>query len=204
MPEIYIVLLVIVLIILALLFLKITLSIKSVKKTGESFKTEITLKVLGLRIDILKHIRKKEKPQKVVKEKSKQKEKPKEKKPFKEKLKTLFVNIRRGRYTYLLSKRYVCRKIKIDNLDFSVVFGLDDAAHTGVSTGVLWANIYNIYGFLDKLFLIKSHKFNVTPVFDDEVFEMDFCATAHFRILNIVAMAFAIMINYVKSGKKYN
>lgn len=203
MPEIYIVLLVIVLIILALLFLKITLSIKSVKKTGESFKTEITLKALGLRIDLLKYIRKKDKPQKPVKQSTKQ-EKSEDKKSFKEKLKTLFVNIRRGRYTYLLSKKYVCRKIKIDNLDFSVAFGLDDAAHTGVSTGVLWANIYNIYGFLDKLFLIKSHKFNVTPVFDDEVFEMDFCATAHFRILNLVAMAFAIMINYVKSGKKYN
>ena len=204
MSGIYIVLFVIALILLTALCLKITLCVKSVKKTGESFKTEITLKVLGLRIDLLKYIRKKEKPQKVVKEKSKQKEKPKEEKPFKEKLKALFVNIQRGRYTYLLSKKYVCRKIKIDNLDFSLAFGLDDAAHTGISTGVLWANIYNIYGFLDKLFLIKSHKFNVTPVFDDEVFEMDFCVNMHFRILNLVAMAFAIMINYIKSGKKYN
>lgn len=83
-----------------------------------------------------------------------------------------------------------------------MTFGLDDAAHTGIATGAVWGSVYNIFGFLDRLFTIKSHNFSITPVFDSEAFEMSFESKIRFSISNLIAIGFAVFINYIKSGRK--
>ena len=197
MIYIYIALSLLVLLFLTAIFMKMALHINITKTMDSKMKSELTIKIFGKKINLLKR-NKKDKPSK----KGKADDKEKQTEPLGKRIKTLFENIERGRYTYLLSKRYVRKNITLESLDFSMTFGLDDAAHTGIATGALWGSVYNIYAFLDKLFIVKAHKFNITPVFDGEAFELDFDTNIKFSISNLISIAFAVIINYMKSGKK--
>ncbi len=200
MIVLYIVLIILALLIAVMLFAKISLIVKLVKPADGKLKTELMVSVFGITIDLARFIKKDKKPAKKTDKPVKKQitEKP----SLKEKLHNLRVNIERGRYTYLLSKRYVCKKIKIENIDFNMSFGLDDAAHTGIATGAAWGSLYNIFGFVSSLFRVKSHKFNITPVFDGECFVFNFDTKIKFSLSNILAIAFAVMVNYIKAKIK--
>lgn len=204
MTVLYIVLAVLAVLLIAVLFVKMTLAVSISKAEGEKLKTEFILNVFGCKLDLseLADDSKKKTSKKKKSDKSDEEDKPQP--TFSEKLHNLRVNINRGRYTYLLSKKYIKRKIKIYNFDFDMTFGLDDAAHTGVATGAAWGSIYNVFGFVSNLFTVKSHKFTITPVFDRECFSFEFSSKIRFSIFNILALAFAVMINYLKSRKKIN
>ncbi len=197
----YIVLIILVLFTVAVLFTKMSLLIKVGKPHDGDFKAELTLSVLGQSIDLSQFIKDDKKTSKQA-DKSEKKKTKKAKPPLGERLHKLRVNIERGRYTYLLSKRYVRKKIKMLNLDFHMTFGLDDAAHTGIATGAAWGSVYNIFGFLDRLFTVKSHKFNIIPVFDGECFDFAFETKLRFSLSNLVAIAFAVFTNYLKAKRK--
>lgn len=190
----YFVLLAVALIITVLLLIKITVTVYVTKHQSEKFSSEIRLSFLGITIDLSK----KDKP---VRKSASVRAEKEDTDTVLEKITKLRVNIARGKYTYLLSKRYVRKKIHIDKFDLSVTFGLDDAAQTGIATGVLWGGIYGIFGFVDSLFTVKSHNFNVTPVFDGECLDAKFNTVVKARVVNILAVAFAVLINYIKTGK---
>ena len=197
MIILYIILIILALILCVALFTKLTLMVKVVKPSEGNFKSDIHLKVLGTDVD-LSSFANEDKPEKPKGKPDKQMKK----KPLRERINNLAVNIQRGRYTYLLSKRYVRKKVKIEKLDFSMTFGLDDAAHTGIATGAAWGGVYNVFGFADRLFTIKSHNFNITPVFDGECFALEFEAMLKFSLSNIIAITFAVFMNYMKSKIK--
>lgn len=200
MLVLYIILIILALLIAVVLFAKMSLTVKLVKPINEKFKTEIVLSVLGINVNISRFIKKDKKP--AAKTDKPSKKTQKKKLTLKERLHNLRVNIERGRYTYLLSKRYVRGKIKVENIDFNMTFGLDDAAHTGIATGAAWGSLYNIFGFVSSLFKVKSHKFNIIPVFDGECFAFSFDTKVKFSLSNILAIAFAVMINYIKAKTK--
>lgn len=201
MAALYIVLGILALLLCLALFTKMTLAVKARKKNGEELETEISLSVFGGRVD-LSPLMKKSSGGKDKKEKNENnKENDGEKKPISGRLKTVVNGIKRGKYTYLLSKKSIKKKIKLECLDFSLVFGLDDAAHTGIATGAAWGSVYNIFSFVDRLFTIKGHSFKITPVFDGEYLDMDFETKIRFSISNIVSLASVIFINYIKSEK---
>lgn len=197
MIIVYIILIILVLILCTLLFTKMSLIIKLSKPADGDFKSEIALSVLGQPIDLSSFIKADKQTEITPQTKLKKK-----KTPLSERLHNLRIDIERGRYTYLLSKRYVRKKIKMENLDFNMTFGLDDAAHTGIATGAAWGSVYNIFGFIDRLFIVKSHQFNITPVFDGECFAFDFETRLKFSLSNIIAVAFAVFINYLKAKIK--
>jgi len=209
LSVVYVLLLAVVLIIAALLFVGVAVEVSVNKENGEKLRTDINLFLAGRQIDVAKFVDRRNKQKKDNKDDKKDKENKENEEEtdesslerFTEKLSKLRVNIARGKYTYLLSKRYVRRKIIMDNLELSIVFGLDDAAHTGIVTGVLWGGIYNVFGFVDSLFTVKSHKFNVTPVFEEEGFALSFETRIKCRVINLVLIAFAVLINYIKTGK---
>ena len=194
----YIVLAVLVVIVTAVLFVKMTITVNISKDEGKELTSSFILNVFGYKTDIFELINK----PKTDKPGKKTEETPKL--TFGEKLHKLRVDIERGRYTYLLSKKYIKQKIKVYNLDFDMTFGLDDAAHTGIATGAAWASIYNVFGFLANLFTVKSHKFTVTPVFDRECFSFVLNSKIRFSVYNILTLALAVKKNYKKSCKKIN
>lgn len=200
MIVLYIVLIILALLIAVVLFAKISLIVKLVKPADGKLKTKLIVSVFGITIDLARFLKKDKKI--AIKTDKPIKKKKREKPPLKERLHKLRVNIERGRYTYLLSKRYVCKKIKIENIDFDMTFGLDDAAHTGIATGAAWGSLYNVFGFVSSLFRVKSHKFNITPVFDGECFVFNFDTKIKFSLSNLLAIAFAVMVNYIKAKIK--
>lgn len=202
MIVLYIVLIILALLVATMLFTKMSLIIKVVKPANGNFKSELMLSVLGQTIDLSPFIKQDKKTGEQMQAAQKKPKREEEKPSFGERLHKLRINIERGRYTYLLSKRYVRKKIKIENIDFNMKFGLDDAAHTGIATGAAWGSLYNVFGFVSLLFKVKSHKFNITPVFDGECFALEFGSRIEFSLSNILAIAFAVMINYIKAKIK--
>lgn len=204
MIVLYIILIILALILCLALFSKLTFIIKLQKPFSGSFNWQLSLFVLGKPVDISSVIKKVKEPgiRKAKKEMQLEETDEKPKKSLREKIHNLIVNIERGRYTYLLSKRYVKKKIKIESLNFDMVFGLEDAAQTGISTGAAWAGLYNVFGFIDRLFAVKSHKFNITPVFDGEKLSVVFESKIRFSVSNIISLAVAVGMNYLKSIRK--
>lgn len=206
MAVLYIVLGILVLLLCLTLFTKMTLSVKAQKRNGGELETEFSLSIFGKPVDLSPYIKRsngKDKKEKNKKNDSEKSDEESEKKPLREKLEDILRNIAIGRYTYLLSKKSIKKKIRLDCLDFALSFGLDDAAHTGIATGAAWGSLYNIFSFIDRLFTVKSHNFKITPVFDGEYLDMDFETKIRFSILNIVSLASVIFINYIKSEKIY-
>ena len=183
-----------------ILSLKITVDITASKNHNCKFQKDIKIAVANHKIDISKFSKKKKPEYKKTGTEKKEIE-FEEKDNFYEKLVKLRTNIARGKYTYLLSKRYVRKKIFVENVDFAITFGLDDAAHTGIATGAVWGSIYNIFAFADSLFTIKSHKFDVNPIFNGEYLDLNFSAKVNTRIINILLILFAVFVNYIKTGK---
>ncbi len=198
---VYIVLIILALVLCTALFAKISLGVKLSKAKGEAFKSEFGVKVFGKSIDLSRL--KKEKPTVSKPGEPQAEAEAEDKPPLNERLHNLRINIERGRYTYLLSKRYVVRKIKVEKLELDLTFGLDDAAHTGIATGAAWGSLYNIYAFIDRLFLVKSHSFNITPVFEGECLDLKFEAEVYFSLSNILAIGIAVFTNYMKAKIKF-
>lgn len=190
----------VVLVIAILLLTKITINIDIRKKSEKPFCASYEIKAASFPIKLKKKAGKSDKSSADTDGES-DKQGEKEEDPILVKISRLRTNIARGKYTYLLSKRYVKRKIHITSLDLSVTFGLGDAAETGIVTGALWGGIYGVFGFLDSLFTVHSHNFKVNPVFEDECLEVEFYATAKMRVVNILALVFAVWTNYLKTGK---
>lgn len=202
MTVLYIVLIILALAVAAVLFVRMSLLIKLTKPNDGDFTSELTLKVLGQDIDLKQFIESNDKPSEKKAGHSDENKPDKKKLSLRERLHKLCVNIQRGRYTYLLSKRYVRKKIRIKRIDFDMTFGLDDAAHTGIATGAAWGSVYNILGFLDRLCTVKDHKFNITPVFDGECLSVDFESEIRFSLSNVMAIALAVFSNYLKAKRK--
>lgn len=196
----YIVFIAVVLALAILLLMKVTVNVSVCKKAEEPFHADYDIKVASVPIKLNKKIKKADKPSS-TREGSEEKQTETEEDPILVKILRLRENIARGKYTYLLSKRCVKRKIHITTLDLSVTFGLGDAAETGIMTGVLWGGIYGVFGFLDSLFTVHSHNFKVNPVFEDEGLEVDFRLIAQARVINILILAFTVWMNYLKTGK---
>lgn len=203
MTAMWIVLVSVLVVIFGLLFLKITVEAVVDKENGEKTKTDFKLLLAGIEIDVTKFFNNK-KTTEVLKQYQANVEKETDESDgdsFAEKLAKFRVNIARGKYTYLLSKRYVRKKIAVENLDFSIRFGLGDAAQTGIATGAVWGAIYNIFSFIDSLVIVKSHNFNVTPVFECSGIAYKFNAKIQCRIVNIIAVAITVLMNYIKTGR---
>lgn len=195
----YIVILAVVLAFAILLLTKVTADVAVRKKEDAPFKADYNIRVASFPIKLKKRIKKADKPITDSDDMSVSQEGGED--PILVKISRLRTNIARGKYTYLLSKRCVKRKIHITSFDLSVTFGLGDAAETGVVTGALWGGIYGVFGFVDSLFTVHSHEFKVVPVFEDECLEVEFYAAAKTRVINIIALALAVWTNYLKTGK---
>lgn len=203
MAVLYIVLGILALILCLSLFTNMTLLITVQKKHGDELKTEVSLSVLGKPVDILPFIKKNGRKKDKTEKNANNKNDKTRRSNRGEKLGSFIKNLAKGRYTYLLSKRCIKKKIRVETFDFRLKFGLDDAAHTGIAVGTAWGGLYNIFALVDKLFTVKNHNFEITPVFDGEYLDMDFKTKIRFSISNIISLAVVIFVNYMKSEKIY-
>lgn len=94
---------------------------------------------------------------------------------------------------------YMTRKsVKIKLLDVGLRFGFEDAAVTGVFTGVFNAVIYNLLGFVHRHITIKSLKTNIVPDFNNKQLEVYARCIIRLRTVNIII----VLIKWFKISLK--
>ncbi len=67
---------------------------------------------------------------------------------------------------------YVKQHLTIKRVDFSIHFGFDNAAATGISTGAIWGMGSFILKVIDSLIGIKKIDMQVNPDFNNKIFEI--------------------------------
>lgn len=179
------------------LLLKISVKFEFNSETKEEFKIRVYLYNEKLGFDVKKK-QKNEKAEKAEKEGEK-----KEKSTILERLYNLYTELQKLRYTYILSQDFLRKRLILKNIEAHVAFGLSDAAKTGIATGAVWAFIYNVFGFVTRIFTVENHKFNVEPDYNNEKFFTSINGILTFRTANIISIALYLLIKYITVSKKY-
>lgn len=93
---------------------------------------------------------------------------------------------------------YVRKHLVCNEIDFNIRFGLDDAAKTGISTGIIWTSGTLLLKIIDSLIGIKKINMNVYPDFNEKKFEI-YLKT----ILIIRPFRFIIIVRKLKRTIKF-
>ncbi|MBC8595807.1 DUF2953 domain-containing protein [Qingrenia yutianensis] len=122
---------------------------------------------------------------------------------FIDKAKRVKNNINILKNTFSASKGHIKKSITVKYVNFSMDFGLGDAALTGISTGVLWGVIYSAFALVCKLFTVKEHKFSIDPIFNKNIMKINLGGVVYTRLVDILAAAIIIFRNYSKAKKLF-
>lgn len=136
--------------------------------------------------------------------KEKNGETTKEKKPDKFNLESL------GKYTAVLKNLFTDinkmfghfkKKVKANEFKVDVTFGMEDAAETGIATGIIWAFIGSVYPVVDTIIDVKDPVINVNPKFNCEYFKFEYKGIYKIRIYKVLYLAVK-GLNLFKKYKK--
>lgn len=122
--------------------------------------------------------------------------------PLTERIKKYYTVFLKIKYTWLKSKKKIRKNILIQKLALNIKLGLEDAAVTGTTTGVLWTAIYNVIAFISNFATLTPPDITITPMFDKECVEADGECIISFRIVNIIGILITVGINYYLVNKK--
>jgi len=100
-------------------------------------------------------------------------------------------------------KFYKCLKnYNIANLSVDAHIGLDDAAVTAVSTGVLHSVISYAYSFLANLINVQRVEFKVSPDFSSTRFDFEFECIIEAKIVNIITDVLHVWVDFTREKIK--
>ena len=181
------------------LFSKIRLVLLFTKPKGKKPSASMHLEFLGGRI-------KKEIPFSVKKEKHSQAstgDAPTDDLTFKQKIKKYYELFIRVKNTWSKSKRSVRKRILAEDITLSMEFGTDDAAHTGIMTGVLWGAVYNVIAFLANFIRVTEPEIKINPNYNEEdMLEFDGRCILKLSLANIISVFLILYINYYFEKRK--
>ncbi len=161
-------LIVIILILGTFLFLPLELGLE-ITKTAD--KNDIFLRFKFLKIPFKVRINAK-KNKKRVEMDSKIEEKKLSFKSFKQNISLLkdIYNTKKQDLKDMLS--YTRRHLAVNQVDFEIRFGFDNAAATGISTGAIWGMGSFLLKVIDSLIGINKINMQVNPDFNNKIFEI--------------------------------
>ncbi|MBC7766334.1 MAG: DUF2953 domain-containing protein, partial [Hyphomonadaceae bacterium] len=81
---------------------------------------------------------------------------------------------------------YLKKHLRMRTLIFELHYGTGDAAYTGVSYGLIWAVLGNVYAQLDRLLIIQHPKITIKPDFQNLRFEIQAQCIISFRLIHII------------------
>lgn len=183
-----------------ILTLFLTISIKFEYDMEKPFKLRLFLYNEKIGINLLGKKRKK-KPEEDKKTETEEKEETKNKKSVFEKLYDIYTEFSKVKYTYYYSQDFIRKRIMVKQLNVNVLFGMSDAAKTGIATGTIWALLYNMFALLTKVVTVKNHNFNVEPDYNREKFLFSANGIINFRLVNIISIFVFVLIKYIKVSK---
>ncbi len=188
------------LILLFLLFVK--LNFKFTLKYG--FENDNTVKlrffvihpIFGFNIKLNTKDKKQKKPDE--KEDNSKQNRPDENKSFIDKVKEIKNNFDVIKNTISDTEKHIKKTINIKEINLKINFGLSDAAITGISTGILWAAVYSVFGFLTRKFTVDKHDFKIDPIFNKTIFTIYSDGIIYARLVNIIGTLIATLKTYNK------
>ena len=102
---------------------------------------------------------------------------------------------------YKTAVRLLKRFVSVDSVKVKIKTGTGDAATTAVSTGALWAAVYNLLGIIGRIMYINNHKVEVTPDYSGASFNANGECIIKSRVVYIIIIAILILFK-IKSFKE--
>ena len=163
---------------------------------------QLTLRYLGIRIPLQKG-GKKEKKEK--KEKSEQEEKPDDE--------SILARMRKFRSAYQMLReellgllRFLSKKaVRIRKFSFSLDFGLEDPALTGILSGIVYGVYYNLLALIDQNLRLDHAETKISPNFQTPCFDLRCVCILRIKPVHIMIMllkCFKIYLKYKKNRKE--
>jgi len=88
------------------------------------------------------------------------------------------------------------KKITVDIFEIDINFGLGDAAKTGITTGVIYAAVYNMLALFDHNFILKKQYVNVVPNFNNCLFNIEFKSEFSVKLYYLIKLALKYSDNF--------
>lgn len=77
-------------------------------------------------------------------------------------------------------------------IDIKIKQGTGDAAQTGLICGLLWSAAGILVTYISRYLKIISRRIDVTPCFNEKVFEVETCCIFHVRLVHIIVVLIKI------------
>lgn len=94
---------------------------------------------------------------------------------------------------YKTAVRLLKKFVSIALVKVKVRVGTGDAATTAISTGALWAAVYNLLGIIGRIMFIDKHKVEITPDYSSASFNADGECIIKSRVVYIIIIAIVIL-----------
>lgn len=95
-------------------------------------------------------------------------------------------------------KRSLARTSIIEKFDMKVEIGAFDHALTGVSSGLIYALMWNVFCLIANNIKTKKHEILVKPRFDINIFKLDLFCIFTMRIGNIIYVVIRLVLLYIR------
>lgn len=86
--------------------------------------------------------------------------------------------------------QHLKKKLVIQKFSFSVSFGFDDAASTGIFSGAVYTITNVFYAYLLNNFKVKKHNVDVVPNFNNRCFDVSFLLQFNINLFWIICLLF--------------
>ncbi len=203
MKALLIIISVIIILIAIALFVKVRARLFMTGANGKKFSATLTINILWKKINISLIGGEKVKNDRNVPNEKDEKTEIEEKKKLSilEKLDHICKLLEKSRLTYVMSRRALKKRLTFENIYFAFTFGLGDAPKTGIATGSAWGIVYNLFALLCRVSNVKNHKFNITPDFENECYDIVFEGILKVSLANIICICAVVYRNYRKASK---
>ena len=85
------------------------------------------------------------------------------------------------------------KRIEFKKIDFSMHFGLSDAAKTGIATGAAWASSSCLVSIINQMFGVRDAALDVNPDFNREFFNLRIKSILVLRPVHIIIIGIKIL-----------
>lgn len=96
---------------------------------------------------------------------------------------------------------YLIKKIQIKKIIWKSNVGLDDAALTGIASGVLWMMKGLVVSLVSNKTNLEEINIDITPYFDESVFETDFHCIIKLKLAHIIIASIKGVKAKLKGGE---
>ncbi|RCX16360.1 DUF2953 family protein [Anaerobacterium chartisolvens] len=108
----------------------------------------------------------------------------------------------RNKFIIYRLKKYLSKRVRIEELSVEAGFGTGDAFYTGILSGLLWGLGGVLTAYISNSFIVLKKRFNIMSYFDRSGFDVDSRCILTGRIVHIIVVRLIILIDKRKRKRK--